>query len=611
MESLKEFHFAHPVWLWANLLILLVGTLFFFFGKKSASHASLEKWIDPHLLCHLKVDPSNRVHVWWKPLLLWSAVFACLTIALAGPRWSFREIETFSKDQSVVLLLDLSESMNAPDVRPTRLVRAKQKIEDLLNLSKGVKIGLVAFAADPHMIAPLTEDKETIRYLLPSLETDLVYVQGSRLSTAFDMAEGMLETEPGRNKAILVLSDGGFEDPSAMASAKKLGEKGVMVYTMGIGSKEGAPLKDREGNVVKKNGVPILSRLEKDKLQEISSLGKGRYLEIQGVDQEESLLLEELKKRSESHLNWGKKNRIWDEYFYLFLLPAVPFFLWWFRKGCVLLALLGIFLPGIDLQASSLQDLFKNSEELGKKAMESGEFEAAAAHFKDPYRAGVAYYKAGKFQEAEQMFLSSSRPEVAAQALYNLGNTYVQQQKWNEAVKAYEEALNKQPDYQEAHENLQLVKDLMKEQESSQEEGEGGEKKEGEKKQDSEGNVEEKEPEEGDQSDSQKPQEGEDSQTEKEEKEKDSEDLDTQGKEESNQEEGREEGGSEDEEVQPSKEDPSLEEEKEPPTEPLSQEDLDADLWLNRLSNDPKTFLKSKFYIESKRNGTTKGVDPW
>ena len=75
-------------------------------------------------------------------MLLWSVVWACLTLALAGPRWNFREMETFSRDQSLVILLDLSESMNATDIKPSRLVRAKQKIEDLINLSKGVKIGL-------------------------------------------------------------------------------------------------------------------------------------------------------------------------------------------------------------------------------------------------------------------------------------------------------------------------------------------------------------------------------------------------------------------------------------------------------------------------------------
>ena len=161
-------------------------------------------------------------------------------------------METFSQDQSLVILLDLSESMNATDIKPSALVRAKQKIEDLLNLSKGVKIGLIAFAADPHMITPLTEDKETIRHLLPSLETDLVYIQGSRLSSALEWPLQCWRQNRAIIRLLLVISDGGFEDASAITTAKKLAEKGIVIHAMGIGTVEGAPLQDQKGMSSKK-----------------------------------------------------------------------------------------------------------------------------------------------------------------------------------------------------------------------------------------------------------------------------------------------------------------------------------------------------------------------
>lgn len=455
--------FAYPLWLWGLFAIPFVWALVFLFYKTHEPVHQLESFIDRHLLPHLLVSHSSEKRSFWKTLIVWSVVWSFLTVAMAGPRWSFREIETCSKDQSLVILLDLSESMNGSDVKPSRLIRAKQKIEDLINLSKGVKIGLIAFAADPHMIAPITEDKEMIRHVLPSLETDLVYVQGSRLSLALDMASQMLEIEPGSNKAVLVMSDGGFEDASSIGIAKKLSEKGFVIHAMGIGSFEGAPLRDRQGNIIKKNGVPILSKLEKEKLKGISEVGKGHYLEGQYLDQDEILILKELEKRAETQVNRGKKTRFWDEHFYLFILPILPIVLWWFKRGSVFSVFLVFFMPFIKLEAALSFDSFKNSEEQGKLAMEKGDYEAAIQKFKDPYRAGVAYYRAGQFAEAEKMFRESSRKEVSLNSEYNLGNCLVQQKKFKEALEVYESVLAKEPDHLKAKENLELVQNLLKE----------------------------------------------------------------------------------------------------------------------------------------------------
>ena len=592
--AFKELHFAYPLWLLAMLLIPVVWTILLFFYQSRFSIRQIEKFIDKHLLPYLLVNPSHKKNSMIKSLALWSVVWACATLALAGPRWDFREMETFSRDQSLVILLDLSESMNATDINPSRLIRAKQKIENLINLSKGTKIGLVAFAADPHMIAPITEDTEMIRHLLPSLETDLVYMQGSRLSFALAMASNMLEAEPGNNKAILVISDGGFEDASSMGGAKKLVEKGLVIHVMGVGSSEGALLKDVQGNILRKNGSPILSRLETENLLGLSKVGQGHYLEAQYFDHDETIIIKDLEKRSDAQLNMGKKNRIWEENFYFLLFPALIVVLSWFRRGYVFSAFLLFCIPSLQAEAANFSDHFKNSEELGKKAMEEGDYPSAITSFKDPYRLGVAYYKAGDFAKAEEMFLLSTREEVSSSATYNLGNALAQQQKFQEAIKAYEEVLSKCPDHTNAKENLELIKNLLQNNPEGSEEkkdpSKQGESKEGEEKEQSQGNdsseekqTEGKQAEESDEKKTKHPE------ASKEEKEQKPQDL-------PNSEEGieKKESGEKEESV-PVK----------------SQEDQDADLWLNQISNDPKTFLKNKFYIESKNNGTKQGVDPW
>lgn len=508
-----------PLWLSALLALPLVWGLFFLYYRGEQPLHQLEKFIDKHLIPYLLVGGEKKKQKLWITLLFWTLVYSCLVLALAGPRWDFREIPAFTRDQSLAVLLDLSESMNAKDVSPSRLGRAKQKIEDILNMSKGAKIGLIAFAADPHMIAPLTEDKEAIRHLLPTLDTDLVYVQGSKLASALEMAAAMLDNEPGNNKAILVISDGGFEDTSALHTAKKLADKGIVIHTMGVGTLEGGPLK------VKKNGSSVISKLEKEKFQEISKMGRGSYFDA-GHSDKIALLFE----RSDVQKEAQKNERIWEEHFYLFLLPVLPFFLLWYRRGYIFIFLF--------LQPAHALSYFYNTEQQAAFCFENGDYAAAAAGFQDPYRKGVAYYRMEDYAAAEEMFRKSERSD------YNLGNALAKQNKLQEAIKAYEAALEKTPDHIQAKENLELVKKMLEEQ------------KQDEQKQEEQ-------------------------------------------KQEQNQEQEQQEQQDE------------KEGEQEQHEQPRSQEDQDADLWLDQMKNDPKTFLKNKFYLESKQNGTKEEVDPW
>lgn len=628
MDLLSQLHFAHPMWLWIGVAIPLAWAVFIFFYQIYHSHHQLEKFIDNHLLPYLLINQAQRKSSRRKTMLFWSLAWACLTLALAGPRWSFREVETFSQDQTLVLLLDLSESMNAKDIKPSRLIRGKQKIEDLLNISKGVKIGLIAFAADPHMITPVTDDKETIRHLLPSLTTDLIYVQGSRLSPALEMASAMLEAEPGNNKALLVLSDGGFEDSTAIITAKKLAEKGVVIHVMGVGTLEGAPLyHDRS----QKNQFPIITKLEKERLSEISKAGNGFYLEAHYSDHAEASILKELQKRAEAQENIGKKNQFWEERFYLLILPALPIILWWFRRGYIFAAILILFTPLSGLEAHFLSDSFKNSEEHGKQAFEEGDYEAAASVFKDPYRKGVACYKAKNFVEAEKMFRQSSRLDVACNAGYNLGNALVQQNKLKEAIEVYEDVLKSWPMHTKTKENLELVKKMLEQEKQDSQSNsdrqnekteENPESKENDKKKDSsqdkspnsKNNQQQQNKDNSHQQDSGK-QENDDK--------ADSKNSGDSGAEPEQQNEMKEESRSPEEnqnsngqqqqkERQKGMNDTGDEQKEASGTQvSKSQKDQDADQWLNRIANDPKKFLKNKFYIESKKKGTKEGIDPW
>lgn len=610
--DLNQMHFSHPLWLWALLAIPLIWGLFFLYYRGQQPLHQLEKFIDKHLIPYLLLGSEHKKKRLWTQLLFWSLVWCCLVLALAGPRWDYREIATFTRDQSLAILLDLSESMNAKDISPSRLGRAKQKVEDLLNMSTGVKIGLIAFAADPHMIVPMTEDKETIRHLLPSLDTNLIYVQGSKLAPALEMAATMLENEPGTNKAIVVISDGGFEDASAIHTAKKLAERGIVLYTIGVGSLEGAPLKNRQGAIVKKSGTPIISRLEKEKFREISKIGHGRYFDADHSDQV-AVIFEDLEKRSDVQQEAHKTQRFWEEHFYLFLLPVLPFFLWWYRRGYIFGLLLFILMP--THSQASLSSYFYNTEQQANQAYEKGDYTTAGHTFQDPYRKGVACYRMGDYATAEEMFRQSTRSELASSAAYNLGNTLVQLNRLPEAITAYEDVLKKWPDHKQAKENLELVKKMLEQQEQQQQEDNQNRHDELDQQKNRHNEQEQQQKED----DSQKQEAGQQAEehsqkdstsTEKEDHNAQKQDIADSEESSQNPPEEKESALDEAEAQQPQEKSLRCQQERENQTS-RSEGDLDADLWLNQIKNDPKSFLKNKFYLESKNNGTKEEVDPW
>lgn len=624
----SQLHFTYPLFLWVGLFIPMVGVLYFYFGARPLSMKQLETFIDSHLLPYLIVkNPSQQTRTYWT-FLSWTLVWTLLTVALAGPRWNFREVETYTKTSSLVIILDLSKSMNVADLRPSRLIQAKQKIEDLLNHSLNIKVGLIAFAADPHMITPITEDKQTIRHLLPSLTTDLVHVQGSRLSPALEMAHQRLSAETGQHKAILILSDGGFEDSSAFQIAKKLAEQGIKVHAIGLATQEGGVLLNAQGHAVKKDGIPVLSKLDQERLQTLTEMGKGSFASWREADQAIEVMLNELRDTAQTQQALSKK-QIWEEHFYLFILPVLPFLLYWYRRQAVFVWILLLFLPSFRVEAS-YENWFKNQNQQAEEAFQQENYQQAIENFDDFYRKGVASYKAGEYAKAEEYFRASHRPKVAEQAAFNLGNSLAQQEKYEEAAKTYEELLKNWPHHQKAQDNLALMQKILDQQkqneqpqnnQNDQDQQDQQQHKKDKQKQGNESQNQSKEQDQKEQEDQnqgeQNPDQGnakdsklnQDNQPQDPMHPQDKQDKTDQNP--SNPEPG--------EQVQEAELNPKEEQNKQTREKGDDQseqnerdeKDLQADLLLNRIENDPKAFMKNKFYLESKKKGTTEGIDPW
>ncbi len=326
----EGFHFSQPIWLLALLLPLLLWLLPRM-RYSEGDESRLSAYADSHLLPHLMLGrrdkrPSQQRRFFW-----WALLWLLAVLAMAGPRWDFTDVEITRPGSNLVVLLDLSRSMDAVDERPSRLVRARQEIEDLLDSNQGAKIGLIAFASVAHIVAPVTEDSDTLRHLLPSLSTDLVRYPGSRLSQGFARAQALLRGQKkGETSALLVITDGDFAEDGLDAQAAALKEAGIRVHVLGIGTTAGAPVP-----LPPVAGMPVpFSKLEEAKLEALATAGGGLYQRANFRESDTSAIWARiLEDANPAAADSEIVKRVWNERFPLLVVLAMIVLLFWFRRG--------------------------------------------------------------------------------------------------------------------------------------------------------------------------------------------------------------------------------------------------------------------------------------
>jgi len=633
---MADFHFLNPQWL---LLIIPVVALLSVSRFSKNSSSAWQKVIEPQLLQHLLQSPEAPGKPWLKLLSLAGALIAI--VALANPAWDKKPQSVFQTPRALVLVLDLSASMNAADLAPTRLVRARLKIRDILERSIEGQTGLVVFAGDAFSVAPLTRDNETITSQLRVLEPRIMPVQGSRVDLGLEEAGKLLDQAGIPSGDILVIADG-FQNTQTDIMTRKLHEQGHRISFMGVGTPEGAPISNGQGGVIRdRNNVPVLARLEEARFQKLAEAGGGRYVRIALNDSDIDYLLGMPALSHDKQLTetLAEQNR-WKQtgpYITLLLLPLAALA---FRRGwlmTLLLAMVIIPLPN-PAYAFSWQDLWKTPEQQASEALEQQRHEDALKLSANPDVLGSAYYKQQQYQQAYDQFKQSG----GADADYNQGNALARMAKYKEAIEAYERALQQQPDMQDAIDNKAAIEELLKnqqqqqkqEQQSQQENEESSEQQEqqsADKDQQKDAQSDE-----SDQAEQQPSDSGEQSQqqagSQQEEQQNDAsssnnefadaaEAMDT---EQQAQQDNQPESDSEKEPAEPSQaQQASPDEAETQPSEltsalqqkaqPLnSEEQQAAEQWLRRIPDDPGGLLKRKFlYQYQQRNRKTSSQQAW
>ena len=605
----ESFHFQQPEWFWVLIPVLILLWLLRPSGEQSSAWL---KVCDARLLPYLLDKPANSR--FYLPLWLLAAGGLLAVIALADPVWEQQQQPVFRNEAARVIVLDLSNSMLSPDLKPSRLVRARYKVADILKQNMDGQTGLVVFAGDAFTVSPLTHDVDTIQALLSPLEPALMPAQGSRVDLGLQQAVELMQQAGIQQGDILLLTDG-FDGQRAIDAARQATRDGYRVSVLGVGTDAGAPIPTGRGGFLRdQQGEIVVPALEQAALRQLTAAGGGSYMAISSGDNDIDYLLSKMSMQlGEGTEQTGMNTAMWRStgpWLAVLLLPVAALA---FRRGW-LLALVILVGGTVSVPQPALalgwDDLWLRADQQAARALQAGEPEQAAQLARDPALRGTAEYKAGNFDAALDAF--AAQADVDAE--YNQGNALAQLQRYEDALAAYDRALEKQPEMADALHNRAEIERLLQQQEQQDEQqGESGEnedQQQGQQDQDTGGEQQESQNEageQGEQDSSDTQQTDASSAGEPQESEDEASADDPQQSEEAK--------GAEDEqssEQQLAEQSENLgEEQATAEADPLdSEEQRAAEQWLRRIPDDPGGLLRRKFLYQYKqRAGRSTGSE--
>jgi Ca-activated chloride channel homolog len=536
VNTADTIQFELPALLWTALLAVPCLLVFFVWAWRR-KQAAMARFIPARLFDILLVGYSARREKVRYGLLGAAVVFGLL--ALAQPRWGYTWEEVRQRGLDVVVAVDTSRSMLAPDLPPTRLERARLACIDLMRVAHTDRLGLVAFAGSAFLQCPLTFDSEAFRLSLSALDTGIIPQGGSSLAGAIQTATESFKKDEDNHKVLILLTDGEDHEEGAVEAAKEAAKAGMKIFTIGVGTPKGELLsfKDEQGKqeyVRDAEGNIVRSKLNEELLREIATVAGGFYLPLTGTKTMETLYAQGLASLPKSESEGKMVQRFQERFQWPLAIVILLLAIEWLLQGqpapvvkkaavvhpvsrpavATTVALLLICLSVASVSASPAQ---------ARKAFEAGEYRAALEEYQrllkerpDPrlhYNAGTAAYRAEDYETAVNQFNEALRtPDLDLQrdAYYNRANTRYRQgekitemgdkqQMWESSLNDYDRALKLRPEDQDAKFNRDLVQKKLEELKKQQEQQKQQQQKSGDDKEDKKENQDDKDKQQQDQ----------------------------------------------------------------------------------------------------------------
>jgi len=579
------FHLLRPEFLWGLLICPLLALALW---HRRTRQGDWSRAIDPELLPYLMPDHSEKTRqtTIWIPTLLLSLI----VLAASGPSLRQVELPVIKRADALVLVLDLSASMLAADVQPSRIRRARQKVLDLLELRAEGVTGLVVFAGDAHVVTPLTDDARTIANLMPALSPNIMPLPGANATSGIEAAANLLITAGAQGGQILLMTDGlpGFD---IIRAKNALENSGAALAIMTIGTKAGAPIPLPNGGFLKDDaGEIVIPTLDRDAIDQVASALNAAVEQI-SLDERD---IESLTRRNvlvaDGELDLSRQTDAWqDQGFWLaalvalMLLPA-------FRKGALVSLLLLLVMQPETAEAAEWEDLWLTPDQQGAQRLAEGDPSGAAERFDRSSWRGMAEFEAGAYDRAANSFAS----EPSADALFNQGNALAMQGDLQGAINAYEKSLALESSAEDAIANRDFIQSLLDQQNDQEQEQQEGEEQ----------SQEDEQSEQNDSSDSDSGGDGESSdQQDDSEQAGDGQEDDTndQGEpqEESEQQAGDQSPNTADEDQQAADQLEAATQEQMAKFDEALEEQQALEQWLRRVPDDPGGLLRRKFRYQS------------
>ncbi len=486
------FRFEDPQYLYLLLLIPVLAVIRFITYRNKKKR--LRKFGDPRLLKELMPDVSR-----WRPgIKFWllEAALALLILMLARPQMGTRISHEKRTGIETIICLDISNSMLAEDVTPSRLDRAKMMVENLVDHFTDDKIGLIVFAGDAFVQLPITSDYVSAKMFLSNIDPSMMATQGTDIARAIEMATHSFTQEKGIGKAIIVITDGEDHEGGAVEAAEAAKKDGMRVYMLGIGSTKGAPIpiSGSSDYMTDNTGQTVMSALNEDMCRQIASGGGGAYIHVENNSNAQDLLDQELDKLSKKET----QSTIYSDYDEQFQAFGILALLLLIIEICLLesrnplmkrVSLFGvrkktaatILLLFVVMSMSAQSDRqyvrqgnkqfrgadFANAEVSYRKALEKND-RNPQAH----YNLGNSLLSQNKdsaaVAEYEKATKTETNPLRKAQAYHNMGVICQRHQMFGEAIEAYKNSLRLNPHDDETRYNLELCKRQQKKQQNQQ-----------------------------------------------------------------------------------------------------------------------------------------------
>jgi Ca-activated chloride channel family protein len=578
---IQDFHFLRPEWFYAVIPALL---LYLIMRYREGRGSAWERTIDPALLPFLLDKQSGKPTK--NPRFLLLLGWTLGICALAGPVWEQTPQPVHERENALVIVLDLTRSMYATDVKPNRLIRARRKLLDLLDERNEGVTGLIVYAGDAHLVSPLTDDSKTISELIPSVSPEIMPAQGSQLAPAISLAHNLFTDAGIASGRILIVTDEIRDVAQAQAIARQ-SRYAFPVSVLAVGTEEGAPILDPKiGYMRDSNGQMVIPKVDFSSLREFANIAGGRFSAMTLVDSDlEFLLAEQPLDEDQAFRETDRDFDIWYEEGPWLLLLLLPIAALGFRRGWLWQISLVCMLPLAPVnqaQASLWDDLWRTGDQQGQELLEANAPDIAAEKFDDPAWAATAQYRAENYEAAANTFAGLPNADSA----YNAGNAFAKAGQYEAAIDAYNKAIELDSDHDDAKFNKALVEELLKSKEEQQQQDDG----EGDDQQSENQDQNDADGDQAQDSENQQSQDGE---------QQDADNAEEQNADQQEQAEQQEQEEGEAKDQQYSESD----------APPLTDEEQQAlQQWLRKVPDDPGGLLRRKFEMQYQERLKRRGV---